>query len=264
MKRGISCFLLVVMLGAVQAHEFWLLPTQFKYKVGDLLQVDFKVGESFEGDYWNLEKNSVDKIELHNRIGSVDLSTKVKNTRGQNVEYTFNNVGTHLISMQSGESYIESTPQEFEVYLEEDGLQYIQEEREKLGEQNKVSREVYSRYAKLLVQAGDRTDDTFQKIAGLKYEVVPLQNPYDLKSGDYMDCKILFRGNPEPHALVKVWNHIGNRTFLQNIYTESDGTIRFPISNNGSWMVSSVKMIRSNSNKAEWESMWGSLVFGIQ
>ncbi len=251
-------------MGAVNAHEFWLLPKKFNYEVGEKMILDFMVGEGFEGSYWDMSKHKAEKIYLHNRLTSVNLTSSVKTTKGNNLEYAFNNVGTQMIAMESDAAFIEQNPDEFDAYLIEDGLEYIREERQKRGEQNKNARELYTRYAKLLVQVGDKTDDTYKKSASLKLEIIPLQNPYDLKSGDYMDCKVLYRGNPQPHALVKVWSHVGNRIFLQNIYTESDGNIRFPISNTGSWMVSSVKMVRSNSPKAEWESLWTSLVFEIE
>lgn len=264
MKRVISILFVFLFLGLANGHEFWLLPRKFKYDVGEKMILDFMVGEGFEGEYWDLSKHKVEKLVLFNRVTQMNLLPKIKATAGSNVEHTFNNVGTHLIALESNQAFIELEPEKFEEYLNEDGLEFVLDERAKRGEKNKNARELYSRFAKLLIQVGDRTDETYKKSAGLKYEVIPSQNPYDLKSGDYLECKILYRGNPEPHALVKVWSHVGNRIFLQNIYTESDGTIRFPISTTGPWMVSSVKMIRSKSPAAEWESMWASLVFEIE
>ncbi len=263
MKRFISIFLVFVLLSVASAHEFWLLPRKFKYAVGEKMVIDFMVGEGFEGEYWDLTRHKVEKLTLFNRIGEISLLPDIKSTAGNNVEHEFNNVGTQLIAMESNQAFIELGAAEFEAYLKEDGLDYIIDERRTRGEEHMKSRELYSRFAKLLVQVGDRTDETYKKKAGLKLEIMPSQNPYDLNSGDYMECKVYYRGNPAPHALVKVWSHIGNRIFLQNIYTESDGSIRFPISNTGPWMVSTVKMIRSTSPKAEWESMWASLVFEI-
>ncbi|MEQ8364549.1 MAG: DUF4198 domain-containing protein [Cyclobacteriaceae bacterium] len=264
MKRGTALLLVFAFIGLTQAHEFWMLPNKFRFEVGEKMILDFRVGEGFEGDHWDLNKHKVEELSIHNRVGETNLTDKVERTKGNNLEYAFNNVGTHMIVLQSDAAFIEQSAEEFDAYLNEDGLDYIKEEREKLGEQNNGAKELYTRYSKLLVQVGARTDDTYKKPAGLKFEIIPLQNPYELRSGDYMDCKIVYRGNPVPHALVKVWSHVGNRIFLQNIYTESDGMIRFPISNIGPWMVSSVKMVRSNSPKAEWESMWSSLVFEIE
>lgn len=264
MKKAVTLLLVLIFLGVAESHEFWLMPQKFKYEVGEKMNLDFKVGEGFTGDYWDMGKNKVEKLSLYNRVAKIDLIAKIKSTKGNNVEYAFSNVGTQLIAMESGSSFIESTPEEFIEYLTEDGLDEIKDERKKRGEEGKNAKEVYTRYAKLLLQVGDKTDDTYKKAAGLKLEIVPTQNPYDLKSGDHLECKVLYRGNPEPRALVKVWSHVGNRVFLQNIYTESDGSIRFPISSAGPWMVSSVKMVRSQAANAEWESMWASLVFEIE
>jgi hypothetical protein len=63
---------------------------------------------------------------------------------------------------------------------------------------------------------------------------------------------------------VKIWSRLNRTTFLQNIYTEDDGTIKFPVSAQGAWMVSTVIMIPSEIPGAEWHSLWGSLVFGIE
>jgi uncharacterized GH25 family protein len=115
-----------------------------------------------------------------------------------------------------------------------------------------------------LAQVGDKKDDTFRKKIGLRIEIIPNQNPYLLKSGDYLQCLVLFDGKPSAHQMVKVWNKIGNTTFQQNNYTENDGTIKFPISSKGPWMVSTVKMIPSEKPGADWQSFWSSLVFGIE
>jgi len=263
-KPTTSLVLIFLFLGIAQAHEFWLLPQKFRFNTGDKMILNFMVGENFEGEYWDLNRHKVEKLKVINRMTATDLSSAVKNVPGKHVEYTFNNVGTHLVAMESDNAYIELDPQAFAAYLEEDGLEYVKEERVKRGEENSKSRERYRRFAKLLVQVGERADETYKKSAEQLLEIMPLKNPYELATGDYMTCRILYQGSPEPHVLVKVWSHLGNRTFLQNIYSESDGTITFPISNNGPWMVSSVKMVRANEAGAEWQSLWSSLVFEIK
>ncbi|MEQ8424877.1 MAG: hypothetical protein RIA63_09200, partial [Cyclobacteriaceae bacterium] len=68
MKRSVSILLIFVFLSLAEAHEFWLLPAKFKYKVGEKMMLDFKVGENFEGDYWNLDRHKVEKVFIHNRV----------------------------------------------------------------------------------------------------------------------------------------------------------------------------------------------------
>ena len=74
-----------------------------------------------------------------------------------------------MITLQSDAAFIEQSADEFDAYLTEDGLDYIREEREKLGDQNNAAKELYTRYSKLLVQVGNRLDDSYKKSAGLKF-----------------------------------------------------------------------------------------------
>ncbi len=222
------------------------------------------VGEGFTGEFWDLSVHKVEKAEIQFAGGSTDLTKQIKPTKGKNLSYKFVKEGTHLLTLQSNAAYIELEGEKFNEYLKKDGLDNILELRTKNNELNKPSKEFYQRYAKVLVQSGDKTDNTFNKRVNFPVEIVPMSNPYAIKSGDYLECRVFVQGKPSAHQLVKVWNHVGNRVFLQNIYTEDDGTIKFPISSTGPWMVSTVKMIPSDKPGADYKSMWASLVFGIE
>jgi len=247
----------------VHAHEFWLQPKKYRYKIGEVVNVDFMVGESFSGEFWDLRRHKAENVELHRASGVKSFLSEVKSTKGNNLQVKVDQEGTYVIVMQSNAAYIEMEGNAFNDYLREDGLDDILDERKKSNQLQTPSTEYYTRFAKLLVQAGDKKDDIVKKKLGLRYEIVPDQNPYGLKTGDYLSCKVYFEGKPAPHALVKVWSKRNDTTFLQNIYSENDGSIRFPISTSGEWMVSSVKMIKSEKEGAQYHSLWASLVFGI-
>ena len=263
MKKSIITTLVFIIAIIAQAHEFWLQPKKYKCKVGEEIRLDFMVGESFTGEFWDMSRHKVEKLTLHLLGGVKDLVKEVKSTKGNNLTYKTDQEGTYLLAMQSNAAYIEMEAKAFNDYLKEDGLDNILDERKKLNQLDRPSKEFYSRYAKLMLQVGAKIDDTFRKNLGLRYEIVPDQNPYTLKTGDYLQCKVYYEGKAVPHTLVKVWSKINGTTFLQNIYTEKDGSIRFPISTSGEWMVSSVKMIKSENEGAEYHSLWASLVFGI-
>ncbi len=264
MKKVIA-FLTVLFCGILtHAHEFWIKPQQFYFKVGDEMVADLMVGENFQGEFWDLTRHQVVSLEMFTALGKKDLVKEVRPTRGKNLKVKLAAEGTHLFALQSNAAFIELEGEKFNDYLKEDGLDNVMQRRTDKGELDKPARELYTRYAKLLVQSGGRTDEVYKRKVGLKHEIIPLNNPARLKSGDYMECRVLFNNEPARHQLVKVWNFIGNRIFLQNIYTENDGTIKFPISNYGPWMVSTVRMEVSQSAQADYESSWASLTFGIQ
>lgn len=263
MKRAITSLALIALAIALQSHEFWLEPKKFRYEVGEVMNVDFRVGENFQGELWDMKRHRAEKMTLHNVLGPVDLTKIVKATKGNNLSYKFTRAGTHLVAMQSNAAFIKLAGADFDAYLKEDGIEGILAARA-AANPNDTVREFYTRYAKLLVQVGPTTDNTYMKKAGLDHEIVPLLNPYVLKIGDYMKCQVLLNGQLRKHALVKVWSSYNNTTFLQNIYTENDGTITFPIGTPGKWMVSSVTMAPSTKAGADYESKWASLVFEIK
>jgi uncharacterized GH25 family protein len=263
MKKIMSLIAVLLVGVAAHCHEFWLQPKKFRYKVGEEAVVNFLVGENFEGEPWDLKKNKVEKLDLHHLTKAIDLRTQVRPDEDR-LKFKFTEPGTFLLTMQSNDAFIELDAKKFNDYLTEDGLDDILDLRTKTNTLEKPSKEFYSRHVKLLLQSGDKLDDTFKKKIGLKLEIIPQQNPYNLKSGDYLTCTVLFNGKIVPHQMVKIWNKIGGNSVLQNAYTEDDGTVKFPISSKGPWMISTVKMIASEKPGADWQSFWGSLVFGIE
>ncbi|MBT1703150.1 DUF4198 domain-containing protein [Chryseosolibacter indicus] len=264
MKKLSLLICLFVVASVASGHEFWLQPERFFYSPGDQLKVAFRVGENFMGEPWNLARHRIDRLEIHQ-------NNKVKNvlkqvTPGEHgvLEESPLVEGTAMIVMQSNKAFSVLEGEKFNSYLQEDGLDDAYYHREKNNLLEDSAREFYSRYSKLLVQVGERRDDTYAKVVGLPIEIIPLQNPYNLKVGSPISYKILFKDRPLFGAKVRVWNRYNNRTTVQNIYSQQDGTIEARITNPGAWMVSVVVIEPSKDPKADWESYWGSLVFGVK
>ncbi|MFZ6014287.1 MAG: DUF4198 domain-containing protein [Bacteroidota bacterium] len=263
-KRATALVLLLASSLLVHAHEFWMQAEKYILKPGENLLISYKVGENFIGNPVSLKKDRVEKLEIHHLQNVKNLKGLVKEGDKENITLPMNEEGTHMVVMQSTSTFVEMQADTFNAYLEEDGLDDIYALREKTNTLNKDSKEFYSRHTKLLVQVGSKADDTFKKTAGLPIEIIPMKNPYALKVGDRLTFKVLWQGKPLFGALVRVWNRYNNRTTQQNIYALQDGTIEARITSPGPWMVSVVKMVPSKDPKADYQSYWGSLVFGIQ
>lgn len=264
MKKVATVITLVLCQFLSLAHEFWLSPKKFSVAVGEEVGIDFLVGENFEGEPWDVQLSRVVKLEHYQLSQMKSLMTTLKPSEKEKLKLKFSTEGTQLIYFQSQDSFIELEAEKFNAYLKEDGLEDTYDQRKRTNTLDKPAKEYYSRFTKVLLQAGNKVDDTYRKKVGARLEIVPLQNPYALQKGDYLQCQVLIDGKPALHQMVKVWNKVTGRTFLQNIYTEKDGTIKFPINAQGPWMVSTVKMIPSEKPDADWRSMWASLTFGIQ
>ncbi len=262
-KKLTALLLLLIVIIFAQAHEFWLQPLRYFYSVGEKAVISFKVGENFTGQPWDLKRHRIERLELIHGNQTSDLKSTVKEGEKDNLEIELKESGTHLLVMQSNNAYIELEADKFNEYVKEDGLDNVYDLRTKTNTLTKPSKEFYSRHTKLFLQVGDVKDDTYKKVIGLPIEIVPDRNPYALKKGDLIRFKILWQGKPFFGIKVRVWNRFDNRTTIQNIYTEQDGTMETHISNSGAWMVSVVRMVPSTKVGADWESYWGSMVFGV-
>jgi uncharacterized GH25 family protein len=60
----------------------------------------------------------------------------------------------------------------------------------------------YEMYAKALIAVGDVTNDLYLKPVGQRFEIVPLQNPKDLKPGDRFEFRVLLDGKPAKGAEI--------------------------------------------------------------
>ena len=264
MRRQLALVIFTLFLSwFATAHEFWLQPQKFRVNVGEPLQIGFKAGENFAGEPWKFTSTRIAKLDWHQQGKAQDIQDLVVDEEKINLTVTPSQTGTHLFVLESTDLFIKLDGEKFNAYLKEDGLDDALQHRTRNNQLADTAREFYSRHSKLLVQVGDKTDDTFRKTTSMPIEIVPLQNPYALTIGDRITFRILFNGKPLFGARVKIFNRHNNRTTLQHIYSQQDGTVETTLSSPGPWLVSVVAMVPSKDPKAQWRSYWGSLTFGV-
>ena len=263
-KKIVIPILLFVAFALISAREFWLQPLKFVYQSGERLVMNFKAGENFIGEPWDLKKNQIESLVLQHSSTSSSVLDSIKEDGNDNLSLTLRAEGSYLLSMQTKNAVNEWEAEKFNAFLKENGLDEILDRRAKTNTLASPTKEYYSGYTKLLLQVGEKKDDTHKKVNGFPVEILTLENPYALKIGDPIHFKILFDGKPVFGVRVKVWNRFDNRTTIQNIYTEKDGTLETRVSSPGPWMVSVVRMTSSKQPGADWQSYRGSLMFGIE
>lgn len=262
-KKILKAIALISLACILQAHEFWLQPEKFRANIGEQLAIRFSVGERLVGEPWKFTRQKLDRIEHHTLGGVKDLKANVVESERENLKIQLTEAGTHLVALQSGNSFIKTDAETFNAYLKEEGLEDAFDFREKKNLLADSATESYSRHSKLLLQVGGQLNETYRKEIGFPVEIVPLENPYGRKIGERLTFKVLYQGKPLFGTRVKIMNRHQNRTTIQNIYSQQDGTIETTLSNPGQWMVSFVKMVPSKDPKAQWKSYWASLTFGI-
>lgn len=249
------------------AHEYWFEPDNFFPAVKEKTAVRLFLGEGLKKEEempFLLRKT--DRFELF----SLDRVFNLRNTTTDDAlpVHTFDaeKEGNYMLVMERNWSYITLEPDKFDEYLREDGMEYIIDERAKLGESQKPGSERYSRYIKGLMQVGQKRDSTFKKSFGLKLEIVPLENPYSAKIGENLGFQILFDGKPLVGRTIFADNRDGEQISKQRLRTDKNGKVKVKIDRKGVWLIRLVFMQRCNTecNGADWESFWGAFSFGVR
>lgn len=245
------------------AHEFWLQPDKFKVAVNETFNLSLKVGEGFQGEKWAAKAERLQDVKIHGKSVS-DVTKRFLADTLASTSLSVPSAGSYVIAMTSKPSFIELEGEKFTDYLIEDGLQNVIELREKNGISDMKAREFYSRYAKTLIQVGDKTDNSFKKKIGFPIEIIPQTHPYAINSESTLQVLILFNGKPLPNNMVKVW-HKNSDAMVEplNLITDQNGMVSITITPDGQWMFSTVRMQEyKDKSKADYESFWGSYTFG--
>lgn len=110
--------------------------------------------------------------------------------------------GTWVAGISTAPRAIEMDAEAFNTYLEHEGILDMIDWRLENNKMDSSAVEKYSKHVKTIFQVGDKKTDDWQKALGYPIEFVPLDNPYELHTGDSLRVKLLLNGTPLANQLV--------------------------------------------------------------
>jgi hypothetical protein len=244
-------------------HDLWVIPGKFVIEPGEKVRVFLHSGDRFPNSTALLSKRRIESFILHGPSTESPVSAFVAEGDSLTAEIAGPESGTAVLALAIKPRVIRLKADEFNEYLEEDGLPRILELRKRLGETNHSAVERYAKWAKAILKVGDREDDTWSKPIGLKLEIVPRRNPYTLRPGESSPVVVLFDGEPLPGVTV-VGGRAGPSSRRVKSVTDSDGEASLVLEEPGRWYLSAIHMIRlPDDPEAEWESFWATVTFEV-
>lgn len=263
MKKAITILLTIFLATAVFAHEYVLIAYSYMVKEGEKLELHLFVSDGFNIELERpVQKSMTKKFEMINESGKTDLLAKLEDGALPILDMDVDFKGLGLIHMERDYARITLPNDRFKSYLEVDNIENIMINDSTQTEQS----ERYTRYIKTLIQSNPKANDEIYKtVVGHNFEIVLLQNPYELKKGDWISAKVLFMGKPLTNKVITARNRIGNEpAIFQYSRTDGDGKCSFKLEREGVWFFHSTHMIASpDKNDTDWESFWTTFSFGI-
>ncbi len=178
--------------------------------------------------------------------------------------------GTYVVGVSTAPKMIELSAEDFNDYLKHDGVLDVLEQRKKAGQLDLPARERYSKHIKVLLQAGGKDSDSFSTRLGYPIEIVPLENPADLSTGDSLEVLVLHDGEPAANQLVHAsyagyHSHDDSNAHREaiTVRTDDEGKTKITLTQPGRWYVRLIRMLPAADKEADYESNWATLTFEI-
>jgi len=173
--------------------------------------------------------------------------------------------GTYVISVSTKPREIELKAKDFNEYLAHDGLPDTLAARRKNGELSKDVREQYSKHVRAMFQIGDARTDAYKTPLGYPVEIIPQQNPYDLRVGQTLEVLCTLDGRPLVNQFVLAGRETRGRMSRETgARTDAGGIARFKLVGAGKWYVKMINMTPVTNGEVNYESKWATLTFEIR
>ena len=242
------------------AHDFWIQPSTFRPEVGSPVAIHIRVGEHFDGDPVPRDPAHIDRFVAVTASGETPvIGLPGKNPAGLT---RISAPGLVVVAYSSHPTSVDLEAVKFEQYLREEGLERIVEARAKSGATSKPVKEIYSRFAKTLIQAGPPAAGR-DRVVGMRLELTAVTNPYAMTAGQSLPLTLTYEGKPLAGALVVAINRAEPKPPVR-ARTDSAGRVSLLLPRGGAWLVKAVHMVPApQASGADWESFWASVTFEL-
>jgi uncharacterized GH25 family protein len=271
--KFLTAIIVIMSVGPVAAHEFWLEPQDYAVAVGDEIIADLKNGQDFKGGAYPYIDEYFTRFDVITRKGAAPVPGR----RGDYPALTMKTEtgGLHVFAYASTDNnLVYAKYEKFASFVTGKDMAWVLEDHAAKGFSTEKIKEWYYRYAKSLVKVGSGAGRDV--LVGMPIELVAEINPY---SSDADPRFRLYRdGAPMADFEVQIWNFppiaegtaaIGPaKAVASRLRTDATGRVTIPRGDGGEFMVNAVQMIEPDTaqkaNGVHWVSIWGTTTYFIE
>jgi uncharacterized GH25 family protein len=173
--------------------------------------------------------------------------------------------GTYVAGVSTNPREITLKAAEFNDYLRHDGVPDTLAQRRRDKELGKPARERYSKHVKAIFQVGESRTGGFKTALGYPVEIIPQQNPYNLKIGNKLEVLCVKDGKPVANQFVMAGREVNRRVIAAPaVRSDANGIAQVRLAGGGKWFVKFIHMMKLKQADLDYESQWASLTFEIR
>ncbi|OCX50777.1 hypothetical protein BEL04_18765 [Mucilaginibacter sp. PPCGB 2223] len=251
------CLLLVIVLAA-RASDYYLIPNNFFLHKGEKLILRLLLGDYFENEKGvQYQSAATAKLVLHTGSkNTVDLKGIAKDADSAILSnYKLENTGLQLIEMDQVYPVVELDRAALIKELDQEQLTKLSEKASASFQQD--IRERYTTYLKTLFTVDKPNGTVFNKELGQTLEIILEENPYKLGYGDDVTALVKFKGAPLANAHVDlVVKTSAGKIHPERLASDASGHITFKLSLEGTYMLRTVNIDVTKAKDVDYEK-WG-------
>lgn len=268
-KASIMLSLVLVSIFSVSlfAHDMWIQgkPELFLNKPGQVT-LAITVGGVFPVPEFPVTKDRIARFLLIQHDGNRETLEWDVLEKESRATIELKSPGHAYVFVEQKPRYIELTADQFNEYVQHEGMPHIYHLRKDKGILDEPARELYTRYVKALIHVepiGDN-DNFFTQPLNTKIEFIPLKDPCH---GGSVPFKLLLDGKPLADQVIQYGT---DSKAIREVKTNAQGEATLDINQEGLWIVKTIHMeyhpkeVSFEGKKVNWVSHWATLTFQVR
>jgi uncharacterized GH25 family protein len=272
-KKWFLASTLMMISATIDAHDMFLVLDDHFVEADSPVTVSLYNG-TFERSENTIDRDRMLDVSVVSGEGQVQHPTADRwRDQGHVTELdgTVGAGGTYLVGVSTAPRMIELAAEDFNDYLQHDGVLDVLEQRRREGALEESAREKYSKHIKTILQVAETFTAGFAHRLGYPVEIVPLSNPLAASQGDSLEFLVLAEGKPVAGQLVyasyagfRAHDEEGTHGEAVTTRTDDSGIARIEISHPGRWYIRLIRMLPSDEEGVDYESNWATLTFEVR
>ena len=254
----------------VEAHDFWLQPSEYWISPDALTPMTLQVGHGPFRQRSPIPARRITRFQAIDPKGAVvDLHEQLRlGQAAEDGDFRLKTPGAYVLVLQTDNRAQTHLPSiRFNDYLQVEGLTPALEQRARLHQMDADGSERYSRCAKSMVQVGPigvGSPGQATKPVGLPLEIVPEASPYGIPRSASLPVRVIYAGHPLEGALVKLTDLDNDASPFEVHLTDRGGRAIFTMPNSGRWLLNVIwTKALPRSEETDFETVFSSLSFGF-
>ncbi len=253
----------VLSTGALLGHNLWLLGPRLRPAPPEKMRLEINTSDLFPASETAVTPDRIADFAVIAQNG--DALVLGFHVEGSSLiaEIAVEQYGPLLAALTLHPRGITLEGEKFTAYLADEAAASVLQARESAGQALSPGREIYTKYAKVLVPAKAGSSELHRRVVGHRLEILPQADPCTLPIGGRLPVQVRLDGKAAEGLRVSSGGEgLQNGAYVAHAVTDRGGfaEIEIPAAPRCYLRAHCIRP-HSHSDVADWESLWASITF---